>query len=341
MFTAYEKMSDSLRKMNLSVDDMKQLEKVDWCVTEKIHGANFSFIYEDETLKFAKRKEPLQWSDDFFAFQLIVEKIEHKIWCLFESFRQEVPFDKCTIYGELFGGAYPHKDVKNKSNLQAIQTGVYYTPDIEFCAFDIAIEYKTERYYVDYKKAIQLFETHNLLHAKPLLIGKMQAALNYDITFNSTIPKQLNLPELADNLVEGVVVKPMQNIEVVTKKGSIRPILKIKNERFSEEKKFHQAQKWSFLPKNRSKSEDLSFLLPDLRRYLTKNRLNNVISKIGQGTMENEVWRQTVETAYLQDIFDDFKENNEEFIADLEPTDWGWLEKRLLGDVVEFLKENV
>lgn len=340
MFSAYEKMSDSLRKMNLSVDDMKQLEKVDWCVTEKIHGANFSFIYEDKTLKFAKRKETLQWSDDFFAFQLVVEKIEHKIWRLFKAFQQETPFDKCTIYGELFGGAYPHKDVKNNNDLQAIQTGVYYTPDIAFCAFDIAIEYEGERHYVAYEKAIKLFEAHHIFYAKPLLIGKMQAALNYDIVFNSTIPNQFNLPELADNLVEGVVVKPMQNIEVVTKRGTIRPILKIKNERFSEEKKFHQAQKWSFLPKNRSKSEDLSFLLPDLRRYITKNRLNNVISKIGQGKIENETWRTTIEIAYLQDILDDFKENNEDFVADLDVTDWTWLKERLLFDVVEFLEGN-
>lgn len=45
-----------------------QMEKLKWVVTEKVHGANFSFFYENGNLKFAKRKDYLNWTDDFLAF---------------------------------------------------------------------------------------------------------------------------------------------------------------------------------------------------------------------------------------------------------------------------------
>ena len=43
-FSSYEKMPKSLKKLNLSQRDYAELDKVQWVVTEKIHGANFSFI---------------------------------------------------------------------------------------------------------------------------------------------------------------------------------------------------------------------------------------------------------------------------------------------------------
>lgn len=66
-FSGYEKMPDSLKKIGLNERDMSKMEKLKWVVTEKIHGANFSFSYEDNQLKYAKRREYLNWSDDFFG----------------------------------------------------------------------------------------------------------------------------------------------------------------------------------------------------------------------------------------------------------------------------------
>ncbi len=69
-FSAYEKMPNSLKKLGLNESGYSELEKLKWVVTEKVHGANFSFVYEAGKLKFAKRKEYLSWNDDFFGFQL-------------------------------------------------------------------------------------------------------------------------------------------------------------------------------------------------------------------------------------------------------------------------------
>lgn len=44
-----------------------------------------------------------------------------------------------TVYGELFGGHYPHDSVSPVSGLKPVQTGIYYSPSLEFFVFDIAI----------------------------------------------------------------------------------------------------------------------------------------------------------------------------------------------------------
>ena len=151
-FSGYEKMPDSLKKLKLDSADFNELKKLKWIVTEKIHGANFSFIYENQTLKFAKRKEYLNWDDDFFGFQLVVNEFEESFIQLFEDLSSKIKASKYIIYGELFGGEYPHKDVVSNNDIQAIQTGVYYSPTINFCAFDIAIQTEegSLKYYLDY-----------------------------------------------------------------------------------------------------------------------------------------------------------------------------------------------
>ena len=117
-FSSYEKMPNNLKKLGLTESDFSKLEKNKWVVTEKAHGANFSFIYENKKLKFAKRKSFLSWEDDFFAFQLIVNKIEDKIINIFEILSQKIKANKLTIYGELLGGLYPHSEVTADTNLQ-------------------------------------------------------------------------------------------------------------------------------------------------------------------------------------------------------------------------------
>ena len=75
-------MPDSLRKLGLDLADTKLLDSVDWVVTEKIHGANFSFSLEGDVLRYAKRKEFLRWTDDFFGFQLVAERLDTALECL-------------------------------------------------------------------------------------------------------------------------------------------------------------------------------------------------------------------------------------------------------------------
>lgn len=333
-------MPTSLKKLGLNQKQYAFLDKIDWVVTEKIHGANFCFIYENDKLSYGKRKEYLAWSDDFFAFQLVVNKLENQIIKLFEELSQTVKAQKYMIYGELFGGEYPHSEVEKEQDIQAIQTGIYYSPSIEFCAFDIAFENNLVKTYLDYKKSIELFEKHEILHAKPLFIGKLNEALDFDIRIHSTLPKLLNLPELADNLgnlMEGIVIKPFE--ELNQKIFSERPILKIKNPEFEENQVFHQAQKWSFIPKISSNTEELHFLVEEIRNYVTQNRLQSAISKIGKLDFDNPKRIKEIENEFLRDILTDFNENNNEILKELSHQQTSWIEERIKVDCSNLMKK--
>jgi Rnl2 family RNA ligase len=329
-------MPSSLKKLGLSESDFSKMEKLKWVVTEKVHGANFSFAYENRTLKFAKRKEYLSWNDDFFGFQLVVSEIEDDIIRLFEDLSSSYESDKYIVYGELFGGEYPHRDVQADNNVNAIQTGVYYSPSIKFCAFDLAIVRGNSKFYLDYETAISYFEKLNLFYAKPLLIGKFRNAMNFNIRINSTIPKQLGIPELPENLIEGVVIKPF-NQQLNDNSISSRPIVKLKNKEFDEENKFHQAEKWSYIPKVSSKTEDLAFILDELRNYITVNRLESAISKVGALDFKNERRLKDIEVECVQDTLVDFNENNDKLLEELSTEDNNWLLERVGSEVRELM----
>lgn len=337
-FSSYEKMPSNLKKLGLSEADFSKMEKLKWVVTEKVHGANFSFVYEDRTLKFAKRKEYLSWNDDFFGFQLVVNKIEENIIRFFEDVSSNIEGGKYIVYGELFGGEYPHADVQVDSNVNAIQTGVYYSPSIKFCAFDIAIQRGNSKYYLDYETAMTYFKRHNLFYAHPLLIGKFRDAVNFNTRINSTIPKQLNLPELSENLIEGVVIKPFNQLDGSS--ISSRPIVKLKNKEFDEEKRFHQAEKWSYIPSVSSKTEDLAFILDELRNYITTNRLESAISKIGALDMNNAKRLKDVETECVQDILVDFNGDNDNLLEELSNEDSNWIIERVSSEVRGLIKNT-
>ncbi len=336
-FSGYEKMPNSIKKLGLDASDFSHMEKLTWVVTEKIHGANFSFVYEKERLRFAKRKEYLSWKDDFFGFQLVVNRMEDPIIRLFEDLSAQIKGNKFIIYGELFGGKYPHPDVAPAEKLHPIQTGVYYSPNIHFCAFDIAIETEgaKSKYYLDYESSLSFFEKHHLFHAKPLFIGKYRQAMNFDLRINSTIPQQLNLPALKENLIEGIVVKPFDQLEKVML--SPRPIIKLKNPEFDENKAFHQAEKWSYIPAISSKTEDLSFMVEELKHYITRNRLESAISKIGDLDFTNEMRMQEIATEFLQDALVDFNEDHNNLWEELSIEQQDWIQERIKAQIHQTL----
>jgi hypothetical protein len=70
-------------------------------------------------------------TDSFFKFQLILEEHEKKILQLFQlvsEFQKDV--STIHVYGELFGGFYPHKDVPVNEKFKYVQKGLWYSPGI-------------------------------------------------------------------------------------------------------------------------------------------------------------------------------------------------------------------
>jgi len=327
-------MPKSLKNMGLSEKALQELEKVKWAVTEKVHGANFSFVYEDHHLGFAKRKDFLKWTDDFFGFQNVAIALEDAVIELFEQLSLEVKAERYILYGELFGGRYPHPEVKPDEQVQAIQTGVYYSPSISFCAFDLAFESGDKKHYLDYDVAIGYFERFGIFHAAPLFTGRFAEALSFNTRIPSTIPSRLGLPPLAENIMEGVVIKPMSHSRLKELNG--RPILKLKNAEFDEEKKFHEAEKWSYIPETRSQSEELSFLVKEMSNYINRNRLDSVLSKTGALNLEDQQRLAEIKAEFLQDLITDF-DLEHQLWNELSEAEKQWIEKRISAGITEFI----
>ena len=321
---SYEKISSNFNKYKLTEADYRLLKKNDWIVTEKIHGANFCIISDGTIVRFAKRKELLAEQDNFFGYQILAEELQNKALAIFQAIQSVCPDTvHIAIYGELFGGEYPHEDVEVNSQVNAIQTGVYYSPNIEFMAFDIAyINNKQERNYLDCDLLIHICQNTNLQYIPVLFRGKYQNAIAYKIEFTTTIPRLFNLPSLdRENFAEGIVIKPANNFFLETAKGKLRPVVKIKIPKFAEDKRFHQAQKWNYHSyKNQQQSSLTSDRLLEIEalNLITLNRWNNLVSKIGKPIKNSKKKRNSILQLYIKDVIEDLEENLDVVFINLE-----------------------
>jgi hypothetical protein len=172
------------------------------------------------------------------------------------------------------------------SKYSAIQGGIYYSPNLHFYAFDISIIdssiLPSAEKYLDYEESLKAFKYSNILHAEPLGIYSAYCeALEFKLGFNTTIPKKFNLPEIKGNKAEGIVIK--------SSKG--RFITKKKIPEFSETKYSENGYECDYCDQN-----DLINYKNESMKYITLNRLNNAISKVGPlETNKNEIYEVFVD----------------------------------------------
>jgi len=172
------------------------------------------------------------------------------------------------VFGEIFGGCYPHKDVQPIPFIKKVQHGIWYSPNIEFAAYELQtiqrdnsptkdtnitgselrdvdqgpIENETSstivsipsghRYtFLDFDVARDFLVRNGLFALKELARGKLhEIAAKFDIErFFTTIPQILGLPPITGNLAEGIVFKTT----TVTGKG-FHSMLKYKRQGMSE-----------------------------------------------------------------------------------------------------------
>jgi Rnl2 family RNA ligase len=308
MFFAYEKIEEDFKQYAFSEADYRQFKKTDWVVTEKIHGANFSVYLSAAEIQYANRKALLTKEDDFFHYQTLVDALHSKFRQLFSLIKEQYPaIQTLIVYGELFGGAYPHPQVPKNQAVLPVQTGVYYSPKIEFWVFDLGIILNSQpdfRAYLDFSTMLEFCQLADLQVVEPLLIGKYEAAVNFDISFQSTISAKLGLPALPNNWAEGVVIRPAQTFYLETPKGKFRPILKRKIKAFSEQK-YHEAQKWNY--QELQFAEKLAFIENQVANLATPNRLQNAVSKIGRVKKNDPNKLKQLKELLSEDIMEEFK----------------------------------
>jgi Rnl2 family RNA ligase len=318
--TSYEKIVERPEQWGLDAAGYRALKKSPWVVTEKIHGANFALIGEGTQVRCAKRKALLAEGEDFFGHTALLPRLVPAVHWLSTEVRTRHPDTvRVTLYGELFGGAYPHPEVAPVPGVQAVQTGVYYSPRIEFCAFDLAWEdARGARHYLDYDVLRSLCEAVKVLVAQPLFIGRYEEALEYPTGFESHMPGWLGLPPLPGNKAEGIVLKPVKDLWVPTAKGHVRPVLKHKIAEFAEDTRFHGATKWT--PKA---AEGAWLSLEDLRGLATafanEARLASAVSKLGPPPSEHSPEAEALVVLLAEDILAQLHEDAGDSLRALAP----------------------
>merc|ERR1711920_76899 len=124
------------------------------------------------------------------------------------------------IYGEYFGGWYPHEDVKQDGpGVGApVQKGIVaYAPGHRFFAFDVCVDGA----YLDYDAARDLLLRAGFpLVATPIVRGTFDDCMRFDIeSFHTTLPGLLGLPPCQDfSTAEGLVIRPVRRREAWTVK---------------------------------------------------------------------------------------------------------------------------
>lgn len=244
-----------------------------WCAREKIHGTNFSIIIERDAVTCAKRTGPILAGEDFFGYVIILKKYNDAIKAVQHTIKEGASMQ---IFGEFAGGG--------------IQKGVNYG-EKDFYVFDILVKTAegTNQFVDDYMMET-MCNTFGFKMAPLLGRGKFDDLIQLpnmldvvvndynELAANEGIPvanKHVWKAVVAEaNIAEGYVLKPCY--PKFFPNGS-RVAIKCKNSKFSEKAKSDKPIKAAAVLTDVDK-----VAFSTLAAYATLNRVNNVISKIGE-----------------------------------------------------------
>ena len=251
---------------------------LEYVVQEKVHGANTSFLCDGKEVRFAKRTAILEDNEQFYDYPELLVRYKERVLKLFADIKAKYPeVTHISVFGEMFGGCYPHNEVKAKHKVGLIQKGVFYTPEHEFYAFDIYLFTGEGGRFLPVEEVNALFEAEGFFYAKTLFQGTLAECLKHPNAFQSRIPEWLGLPAIEGNICEGIVIRPV--VPTYLRNGT-RVLIKSKNERFAEKKSVKKRNKLFAEPI--PYSDGLKALIGEGEAYVTENRLANVVSHIGE-----------------------------------------------------------
>lgn len=332
-FKKYSSIENTFDKEFLDKVKSELAENVLYAVQEKVHGANFSLVTDGNTIFAGKRTGLIEANQKFYEHEELLERYTPKVIALFSSMKQKYSdVVSMTVYGEIFGGSYPHPEVKNNSQIICIQKGVYYCPNHEFYAFDLYLNTIESGRYLSVNEASEFFEQHAFLYAKTLFVGTLEECLQYPNEFPSLVSGWLGLPPLDDNVCEGVVIRPL---EVMYLHNGARVLLKNKNSRFAEKKSVKKRQPKLLI--ETSYSETLNTMLELIEDYINENRMNNVTSKIGAVSVPKDTGKLI--GLFSKDILDDFLKENSGNYASLEKSEQKILNKHINMMATDLIKK--
>ena len=332
-FKKYNSIENTFDKDFMEKIVLEGYDNREFVVQEKVHGSNVCFVSDGITVEFGKRTGFVEVGEKFYDYELLLEHYTPKVITLFSIVKKDFPsILTITVFGEMFGGKYPHPDVKNNSKIPLIQKGVFYCPVHEFYAFDLYVTTEETGRYLPVDETNNFFEQGGFIYAKTLFRGTLNECMQYPNAFQSRISDCLGLPPIEDNICEGVVIRP---VEPTYLSNGSRVLLKSKNARFAEKKSVKKREPKLFAEP--SYSESLNNLLPVAEEYVTENRLNNVVSKIGHISLPSDTGKLI--GLFSKDILDDFlKEHSGEY-AGIEKSEQKILNRHINSLAADLIKQ--
>ncbi len=269
-FVKYPSIENVYRQLTIDYIIDQGFSGGEWCATNKIHGANYSFWYNGTDLQSAKRSGMMGDGGNFYGSYNVYNKYINNVREMYYYLQKQLTFDTMVVYGELFGGDYPHKEVPKDHTATKVQDGIFYCPHNDFYMFDVAL-YTDDKLLLYLTKQGVKFAGYKFgfISFNDIRKGTFEEMIALDPIFEDMTYTKFNLPKIEDNMSEGWVIAPM---ETKFFNGDSRVILKNKNPNFSEKK----------AKKERKPLKDLSpeamNLLNEGISYVTANRLKNVLS---------------------------------------------------------------
>lgn len=287
--------------------------EMQFVVQEKVHGTNTCFLCDGKDILFGKRNGIVDNGEKFYNYECLLERYRPRVFQLLEHvqhFCDEV--QGIIVYGEMFGGSYPHVAVSRQRECQAIQKGVFYAPYHEFYAFDIFVISPTDQRYLSVPICNHIFEKAGFFFARTLFQGTLDECLAHPNLFQSHIAEWLDLPPIKDNLCEGIIIRPTNPI--YTAQGE-RVLIKSKNSRFAERKSVKKYPHGN--PEQLPRSTECEELLSEMAALVNDNRLTNVLSKTDDVEIPRDIGRLIGLLAHdaLEDFFKLFLERYDQLPA--------------------------
>lgn len=322
-FKKYSSIENSFNREFMEKVSLEMPADLEYVVQEKVHGANTSFLCDGESVRFAKRTSVLEADEKFYDYPELLARYRDRVIALTADVMSRIDcVQSVHVFGEMFGGSYPHKEVQPQRQLTLIQKGVCYTPSHEFYGFDIFVRGEEGGRYLPVDEVNELFEIHGFFYAKTLFKGTLDECLRYPNAFQSKIAEWLGLPAIDDNICEGVVIRPV--VPLYFRNGS-RVLIKNKNERFSEKKSVKKRNKLFAEPV--PYSDALKALIPEVEAYINEQRLANVVSHIGEVHVSADFGK--IMGLFSKDVLEDFLKEQGGSYACLEKSEQKQLNKQL------------
>ena len=278
MFQKYPSIENHYQSkwIDMWIERYPELENVDYIILEKIHGTNFSLIFNNKNIQIASRNGILNpETDKFFnIFNDILYNDQYDD--LFEFFKTLSKYQIIQLYGEYFG--------------PGINKGINYGSNKQIRFFDIRIDGYLQSQYIFQNSYMRIFDDYIVPRIN--LIKNLNDALNFDVeNVNSKLtPIEYN----KENTWEGIVIKPLNKVYISPVGETF--IIKKKTKKFMEKKSEKKKEV-------KQKDPRISELNSEFRRFLTDQRLQNVFSKYGVISNKEDI------SKYIKLLLEDAKED--------------------------------